>query len=49
MQLQRPEEAAPLLREYLALAPGAPDADMAQEVLLQAQLMMDISRRRAGY
>eukprot|EP00775_Hariotina_reticulata_P004082 gene4082-4329_t len=48
MQLQRPEEAAPLLREYLALAPGAPDADMAQEVLLQAQLLIEISRRRAG-
>jgi hypothetical protein len=43
---QRPEEAAPLLREYLAVAPGAPDADMCAEVLAQVQLRVQLGRAK---
>lgn len=48
MALQRPDEAAPLLREYLAVAPGAPDADQVAEVLLQAGIMAEVARARAA-
>lgn len=43
---QHPEEAAPLLREYLAVAPGAPDADMCAEVLAQVQLRVQLGRAK---
>lgn len=43
---QRPEEAAPLLREYLATAPGTPDADMVREVLAQVQLRVQLGRAK---
>jgi hypothetical protein len=42
----QPERAAPLLREYLAVAPGAPDADMVAEVLAQVQLRVQTGRSR---
>jgi hypothetical protein len=43
---QRPEEAVPLLREYLAVAPGAPDADMVREVQAQVQLRVQLGRTK---
>lgn len=46
---QRPEEAAPLLREYLAVAPGAPDADMVREVQAQVQLRVQLGRAKGWH
>lgn len=43
---QRPEEALPLLREYLAVAPGAADHDMVCEVLAQVQLRVQLGRAK---
>ena len=45
--LGRWEEAGQLLREYLALAPGAPDADMVGEVLQQVDLRIALSQAEA--
>jgi hypothetical protein len=42
----QPEEAAPLLREYLSVAPGALDADMVGEVLAQVQLRVQLGRAK---
>ncbi|WIA08653.1 hypothetical protein OEZ85_008080 [Tetradesmus obliquus] len=44
---QQYEQAGQLCREYLAVAPGAPDAGMVGEVLLQVQLAAEVARARA--
>lgn len=41
------EGSAQLLREYLAVAPGAPDADMVMEVLQQVLLAAELARAKA--
>jgi hypothetical protein len=41
-----PEEAAPLLREYLAVAPGALDVEQVREVYTQALLRTQLGRQR---
>jgi regulator of sirC expression with transglutaminase-like and TPR domain len=45
--MQQYEQAGQLCREYLAVAPGAPDAGMVAEVLLQVQLAAEVARARA--
>jgi hypothetical protein len=45
--MQQYEQAAQLCREYLAVAPGAPDTGMVGEVLLQVQLAAEVARARA--
>jgi regulator of sirC expression with transglutaminase-like and TPR domain len=45
--MQQYEQAGQLCREYLAVAPGAADAGMVGEVLLQVQLAAEVARARA--
>lgn len=46
-QMQQHEPAVSLLREYLAVAPGAADAEMVREVLEQQLLAIQLARSRA--
>lgn len=46
---QQHDQAAALLREYLAVAPGAADAEMVREVIEQQMLAAQLSRNKARW